>query len=111
MGTHLQTEKLFNEALDEQAMSALVVTGRILSGDEAVPEAARKTALSMISSKLKQDSNFNGRITRIISVTKLGVRDVAVREAIALEALRSLLPDGIVPRASAANPRVTMLAE
>ena len=86
---------VFEERLREQASSALYVTERVLNGGEEVPESQRKTAIALISGALKAQAVSNGRVTQIISLTKLGIRDPDVRESIAREALRGILPAAV----------------
>ena len=93
----------FESRLREQATKSLDITERVLNGKDEVPEQQRRTALSMISGQLKQQAVSNGKITQIISLTKLGVRDPAVRERIALTALEELLPQSV-----AINQKITM---
>lgn len=85
-------ERTFEERLRDQATLSLDVTERILLGKQDVPDAQRKTALSLIGGQLKQQAVNNGRVTQIISLTKLGIQDKGVREKLAHAALLSLLP-------------------
>jgi len=81
----------FNEKLSAQALSGLDVTERILKGEDVSVLQAR-TAVSLISGKLKSQAVQNGRITQIISLTRLGITDQGKREQIAVAALRELIP-------------------
>ena len=85
--------KTFETRLRQQAALSLDVTERVLLGNAEVPENQRKTALALISGQLKQQQVANGRITQIISLTRLGIRDAHVREQVALAALREILPE------------------
>lgn len=84
----------FEQELSRQAATSLGVTERILRGEE-IGALQGRTAISMISNQIKHDSVQNGRISRVISLVKLGVRDEATRERIARVALDSLLPGAL----------------
>lgn len=90
----------FETRLREQATAALDITEKILQGDMTMAPIQQKTALAMIGGQIKQAGVNNGRITQIISLTKLGVRDAGTRESIARAALEGLLPPGTLPDAS-----------
>jgi len=85
----------FKNKLSEQALKSLEVTERILAGEEVSMLQAR-TATSLISGKLKSQAVENGRITQIISLTKIGIKDAEKREAIASTALRELIPAAMI---------------
>ena len=82
----------FDERLKQQAMQGLDITERVLKGEEVAGIQAR-VAMGLISGELKHASNENGKITRVISLVKLGVTDVGARQRIAEAALAMLLPN------------------
>lgn len=81
----------FEERLNSQATLGLDVTERVLKGED-VAGLQTRTALSVIKAKLTHESVQNGRVSRIISLAKLGVTDAAVRQRIAEAALMTMLP-------------------
>jgi hypothetical protein len=83
---------LFNETrLQEQANKALDVTERVLNGED-VPKEQRQMALALIGMPIKSRQVQNGRDRNAISLIKLGLRDQAVREKMALRVLSDIYP-------------------
>lgn len=81
----------YEERLQQQAEQSLDITERVLSGNE-VSDDQRKTALAILSTREKNAAARNRGIVNVISLVK-HVRDVSVRETVALGALRAILPN------------------
>jgi len=97
------TAHTFDSRLKEQALLGLEVTDRILRGED-VSNLQGRTAISIVGAELKNQSNENGRVSRIISLAKLGVTDAAVRQTIAEAALKVLLPNVQLSRLAGGPP-------
>lgn len=83
-------EQAFEEKLKRVSSKSLDTMEKVLDGDLSIDDSQTRTASVALSARFKHESSVNGRARNMISLIRLGVRDLDVREVVAQQVLHSL---------------------
>lgn len=83
-------QETFEGKLQRISGKSLDTLERVIDGDTAIEKDQSKAAATVLSARFKQDSTVNGRARNLISLIKLGIRDMDTREVVARQVLSTL---------------------